>query len=355
VFYIATNDGANNAPILSTNATAGAAINNKIAVVLNTNGTVGNTVAGGGGVCAAETTDAVSVAGEPALGTVVRGTANSIMVNLNGGTAVSGGCTANYVSGNLSIGARWSGSAYTTFMNGYVSEIVVYDTELSGVDIDKIESYLAVKYGVTLGHNYVASDGTTLFWTLGGGYDNDIAGIGRDDGSMLEQKQSKSINSDALLTIGAGNQIAATNQANSAALTDLQFLAWGNNDGNAAWIAVGAPSTYNLLERQWQVQETGTVGAVKIQLDVADADFDVPALSAGSVYYLVYDSNNNDDLSDETPVALTNSSGDLWETSTPVDFADGMEFTFATEVTTPPTITSGSSVSIPENTTVVTT
>lgn len=355
VFYIATNDGPNNAPILSTNTTAVAAVNNKIQVMLSASGTVANSVAGGGGICAIATTDAVSVAGEPALGTVVRGTANRIMANLNGGTVVSGDCTVNYVAGNLSIGARWSGSTYTTFMNGYVSEIIVYDTELNEADIKKIESYLAVKYGITLGHDYVASDGTTLFWALGGGYDNDIAGIGRDDGSMLAQKQSKSINGDALLTIGAGGQIAATNQTNSAVLADLQFLAWGNNDGNAAWTAAGAPPTYNLLERQWQVQKTGTVGAVKIQLDVADADFDVPALSAGGIYYLVYDSNNNDDLSDETPVALTNSSGDLWETSTPVDFADGMEFTFATEVSTAPGITSGASMSIPENTTVVTT
>ena len=38
-------------------------------------------------------------------------------------------------------------------------------------------------------------------------------------------------------------------------------------------------------------------------------------------------------LSDETPVALTNSSGDLWTTS--VDFANGAIFTLATLASTP--------------------
>lgn len=45
-----------------------------------------------------------------------------------------------------------------------------------------------------------------------------------------------------------------------------------------------------------------------LEFDVGDSDFDVPALSSGTSYYIVYDSDNDNDLSDETPTAMTNTS-----------------------------------------------
>ena len=63
---------------------------------------------------------------------------------------------------------------------------------------------------------------------------------------------------------------------------------------------------------------------MSLQFDVADSDFNVPDLLFGSEYYLVVDSDDDGDLSDETPTALTNTSGDLWSAS--VDFADNAIF-----------------------------
>ncbi len=79
---------------------------------------------------------------------------------------------------------------------GDIQEIIWYRQDVSNTERQQIESYLALKYGITLDQttatDYLASDGTTKMWdaNAGAGYNNDIAGIGRDDYSALGQVQS---------------------------------------------------------------------------------------------------------------------------------------------------------------------
>lgn len=79
---------------------------------------------------------------------------------------------------------------------GPVGELVLYSGPVTTVEANRVESYLAIKYGITLGGNgsttlaYRSSAGTTL-WAANSGYHYDVIGIGRDDKSELVQKQSK--------------------------------------------------------------------------------------------------------------------------------------------------------------------
>ena len=216
------------------------------------------------------------------------------------------------------------------------AELIFYTGALSAAEHQRIESYLALKYGITLDQtsatDYLASDGTTEMWdkdaTGASTYNNDIAGIGRDDGSVLGQVQSKSVNTDAIVTILAESE--GTNGTPSwVDIVDLEFLTYGNNDGAASWTSISAPTGYQMLSRQWSVQETGEIGTVQLDIDVADADFDVPALILGTSCYFVYDSDNDGDLSDETPVLMTDQGGDVWRVSG-INFDSGEEFTIAT-------------------------
>src|SRR5690606_24030803 len=99
---------------------------------------------------------------------------------------------------------------------GDIAEVIYFGAALTEVQQDQVESYLAVKYGITLGGatptDYVDSVGT-VFWagTANATYHNDVAGIGRDDASALNQKQSRSVNDDTLVTMGLGT-IVADNQ-----------------------------------------------------------------------------------------------------------------------------------------------
>lgn len=259
------------------------------------------------------------------------------------------------LTGELAIGV--SANNHLFGADADIAEVIMYDASLNALDREKVETYLALKYGISLAHNYVASDGTTLFYNLMETddlniYTNDIAGIARDNAtSALHQTQSKSVNGDAIFTMGLG-AIDVTNQANilNNPMTDATAMVWGNNDGAATWTSTGAPTSYQMLSRQWRIQETGAVGAVSLQVDVDVAGFDLPDLQSGTSYYLIYDSDNDHILSNETPIALTNSSGSIWTTSANIDFSDGAEFTLATELclagTTAPPLSSNAASNV---------
>ena len=93
-----------------------------------------------------------------------------------------------------------------------IAEVIIYSTTLSAAERNKIESYLAIKYGFTLNqaaannNDYTSANGT-IIWNraANAGYANDITGIGRDDASGLSQKQSRSVNSSSLITLYNGN------------------------------------------------------------------------------------------------------------------------------------------------------
>ncbi|MCF6213099.1 MAG: T9SS type A sorting domain-containing protein [Flavobacteriaceae bacterium] len=172
----------------------------------------------------------------------------------------------------------------TRLIDGGIGEIIIMSSIPTALDQQKIESYLAIKYGITLNPtnnnasiiegDYVAANGTTKPWnyTLNSAFHNDVAIIGRDNATgVLNQKQSKSINADALITMGLGT-IAADNASNTNNfLANNSFLAWGNN-GTVALATTTSTlmcSPELTLNRTWKVVETGTVGTVKVAATAA--------------------------------------------------------------------------------------
>jgi hypothetical protein len=178
------------------------------------------------------------------------------------------GANAPVVPGGPYIGRRLGCNSSRPF-KGNVSEIIMYNSNITGTDKERIESYLAIKYGLTLNHNYIASDGTTITWdtTINTLYNNDIAGIGRDDTSVLQQKQSRSSNTDSFVTFGLG-AISLENLTNPYSFPiDKQFLVWGNNDGALISTTATAPLPFTeKLQRNWLVQQTGNAAAVEVMI-----------------------------------------------------------------------------------------
>jgi hypothetical protein len=108
----------------------------------------------------------------------------------DGGTdATSTNVSPNISATNFSIGARPGGDA--NWWTGKIAEVIGYNTKhISGSNQQlTVESYLAIKYGITLDQtvakNYLNSSTTTI-WdaTTNSTYKYDIAGIGRDDNSL---------------------------------------------------------------------------------------------------------------------------------------------------------------------------
>lgn len=238
-------------------------------------------------------------------------------------------------NGSFNIG---SNSGTSTWMHADIAEFIAYTGSISAAQHNQIESYLSLKYGATLSNSgggtdgdYVSSSGSTI-WDASANstYHNDVFGLSRDDNSGLDQRVSASKNSDGVLILANDNDFTnANNNGSRTSLDNSEFAIVGNNNGAASWTTTGAPSGFELLNRVWKIEETGTIGTIYFQFDVGDSDFDLPALRSGTNYYLVADTDGDASLADETPFALTNSSGNLWTSS--LDFSDGAIFTLVSE------------------------
>lgn len=193
---------------------------------------------------------------------------------------------------------------------GELGEAIVYSDVLTDSDRLKVDSYLAVKYGITLGDvitpvNYLASDGT-IIWDADSTYQNDVAGIGYDNASDLYQWQSQSINGDdPVLGIWPRTQ----HQVNG---NGYSFDIWGNNDGRLVYTS-SVPG-FEQMERIWHVAETGSV--MTITIAVSDTT---------NAQWLWVDTDT--DFSNGTAYPLTDN-GNGW-LQADVDFTDGQYFTFA--------------------------
>lgn len=171
------------------------------------------------------------------------------------------------INAGLSVGANGSGE----YSNNAIGEIILYRVKPSNAELDRIDSYLAVKYGITRGgntgtaatYNYVATDGVTVTWdkTANAGYNRDIAGIGRDDATALNQKQSISVNYNEALTLAlTAGIIPLDNVANTNTFTaDKTFLIWGNNGATNTFNTANSKpiSVRSRLNRIWKYQSTG--------------------------------------------------------------------------------------------------
>lgn len=213
--------------------------------------------------------------------TEILGIFSDIGNNVSAGIFVNGASTGSGTvsySSNLSNGySTGSNSDPAAYWNGSIAEQILYDTTLSAAQNQRINTYLALKYGISLSQNspyhYLATDASVI-WNAGlnSTYKNNIAGIGRDDAEGLLQKQSTSINPGRQVIIGIGN-IATDNASNTGQYTaDKSYLIWGDNNGNMSFLT---PISNNIpsgvsnpfrMARVWKVQETGNIPTVKLAL-----------------------------------------------------------------------------------------
>ncbi|WOD42327.1 LamG-like jellyroll fold domain-containing protein [Hwangdonia lutea] len=229
-------------------------------------------------------------------------------------------------------------------LNGRVAEIFTFSERLSDADRQKVESYLAIKYGITLGaateatKNYVNSFNTSV-WdaTANAGFNYHVAGIGRDSISDLNQKQSKSINYTNAVTIGLGG-VFDTNSLNPNEFEkDGDFLVWGNNNGalsgtdtNSITIASGVTTTVTRIDRKWKIVESNedVNGDVEtVYVSIPTAAFSTFTKTADEEYALIVADNanfTNTDIIDVIP--LRSDGGTSLETW--YDFEGEKYFTF---------------------------
>ena len=226
--------------------------------------------------------------------------------------------------------SEYWGSALSPLYDGDIMEVITYTQRNDDVEKNQIESYLAVKYGVNLGFQeipelgvphiageFVDSAGNEL-WneTLHSGYTYNVAGIGRDDCTGLNQKESKSIEPNAVVKMGLGD-IYGTNNLNPGSFSnDLDFLMWGSNSEDMT--ARVTPLTVNLgpstvttitdiTKRIWKVTELATVDVDTVKVQVRTTDLsNLPPLSGNDAYVMIISDDENFTTNLETVFLDTN-------------------------------------------------
>lgn len=128
-----------------------------------------------------------------------------------------------------------------------VAEVVYYAERLGNATLRKVQSQLAVRYGITLGPvSYLDGAGHHIWeYADSGLYHHRVTGVGIDTLTELRQLRSRSEMGEAVLTI-------ATDSLGYGA-----FLMAGDNDAPLAFEQDGS---IEILGRNWRIQSTNTEG-----------------------------------------------------------------------------------------------
>ncbi len=238
----------------------------------------------------------------------------------NGTTGIIGNVTRtlNYIGRS-----NWNDAMY----GGAIAEIIIYNRDITAVERNKIETYLALKYGITLDQstatNYTLSNNGSIAWngTTAGTYKNDIAGIGRDDATTLNQKKSQSINNPGDIIV----------EFTGATLLNLRTLTWANDwTATGAWINTENPPGYKRISREWKFQEAlGDIWSTKISYPASS----IPTWSTGSIYLFVDIDGNFSTGSNVVTGSLVGANYEFG-----INMASGSYVTFGYKDLTPPII-----------------
>lgn len=196
-----------------------------------------------------------------------------------GQSLASGNSGQGTASGYMGVGsqATWNASQGSRALNGTVAEILMLNADSANLPAGtyaKINSYLALKYGITLNQttaqNYISTNGN-VFWnaSTAGTFNNDIFGIGRDDSTALLQKVSHSINGDGLFVLTLDNDYTSLNQHSSRTTgfaADTTYVMLGNDNGVFTFGTTGLVSYHghSRISRTWQMQKRGNIDSVYI-------------------------------------------------------------------------------------------
>jgi hypothetical protein len=165
--------------------------------------------------------------------------------------------------------------------HGLVPEIIVFNRNVSFNERLRVESYLAIKYGISLNQeipvNYLNSRGE-IIWNadLNSGFHNNIAGVGRDETSGLNQLVSESLQTPGLMKIGLTGQVQ-----------DNFFLIWGDDNGELRFS--DKAGIIRKFGRTWKISTFGGSNIpVSVETNVMSFS-EIGPLNIGETYWMMID------------------------------------------------------------------
>jgi len=199
---------------------------------------------------------------------------------------------------------------------GNLAELIIYDKILTNDERHHIESYLAIKYGITI-------EVSSHIYYRHTNYPHNIAGVGMDLTQCLLQRESMNVHA------GARVKMETTNGLNQG-----DFLVWGHDGATTTVTTSQVPSTtIERLTRTWRVAETGDVGKVNVSFVIAGLGLD---LSDVNDFAILIDGDDGDFSNARTHFQERSINGDTIIFNN-VAFDDDDWFTLAVKQQTCPT------------------
>lgn len=167
--------------------------------------------------------------------------------------------------------------------DGYSPEVIIYGRYLTPAERRKVESYLAVKYGITLNNSYLDSEGN-LIWDKDEnlGYHHRVTAIGSDAASALHQPLSTTSYEEGPVyatmkandTFHDGNSYAESSASRLLVmgreygnpLPDKGYIFWGDDNGPLTTYTSPADTLWHIMHRTWTVRSNVPASADSISV-----------------------------------------------------------------------------------------
>ncbi|NIF05947.1 hypothetical protein F3J23_10895 [Chryseobacterium sp. Tr-659] len=168
------------------------------------------------------------------------------------------------------------GSGSSSLAGDRIGEFILYSETQTAEERQRVNSYLAVKYGITLKQpqNYLGSD-QSVIWNSGSNADfnNNIFGLAKDDQSALSQMVSNSINDEnnSMLVLATTNDFISANSDVGRIIfpQDKTFLLTGDNNIQSLPLVSYGTTSGKIIQRAWLVQKTNNTGSLWLQADLS--------------------------------------------------------------------------------------
>jgi hypothetical protein len=210
------------------------------------------------------------------------------------------------------LGETLLGDSGKSYFLGDIAEYLVFDRFLKKTEALKIETNLAIKYGISLIESDYLSSSECILWNYEENreFSNGIAGIGKDSVLGLSQCQGSSSEEEDLLSIGIGN-FTRLNTEHPNVVPEGNYLVWGHNEGSMG-NEPDCAEEYPLWERKWMLQasytDTTKRFSTTIKIRIPEENRDTTRLN-----YLVIDRSGNGDftstMTDYIPQSKYDTSG----------------------------------------------
>lgn len=178
----------------------------------------------------------------------------------------------------------------------YLYEVIFYPKQLSSLEKHKVETYLSLKYGVSINgdFDYINSANDTIWkYNEHKEYNTRVTGISRDDASGLYQKQSGNSEKDGLY-IGRG-KIEKSNLDNTSQLKNLSSLLWADN-GFSAEFEKSTGEDIRVMKRKWNIQKHNLATSDSFQIKISKKLMNLPKLTKDEDFWLVLNQVNGSEL-----------------------------------------------------------